>query len=314
MDAPKFGQDKDEALPRHSELEDTQNVSRPGNLCRRASGAVERQAEMEEEDEAIIAYLIDIFGNSYTEPVPNASSTAQKVPMPEKLREEIIKMMLGESISPDDARRKTTWLKALLKDKAARPCPKHAVENHECVFDSALDSFSLSAGELHMDEMPSECLQRPALHLLQLLPPADGAEQWQKDFYHTLTQADWSHHRCPKTLSGSAATDTLRNKTGMIANDAPILTDEYSGAKRAGETVPQVRDGRVVTAYGIHGIDSDGKEIISPGEWLGIEGSGVWRKMLRERGIIGKISQDPPGPGWELVKKKAPAPTEPPSR
>jgi hypothetical protein len=56
----------------------------------------------------------------------------------------------------------------------------------------------------------------------------------------------------------------------------------------------------------MYGVDENThQQYFSIGEWLVSEGSMMWKKLLRERGVTGKITEEIKNTGWVLVKKAA---------
>lgn len=57
-----------------------------------------------------------------------------------------------------------------------------------------------------------------------------------------------------------------------------------------------------MTSFGTYGIDQDtGQQYFSTGEWCVSEASRMWKRVLRQRGVIGKATEDIPHSGWQLV-------------
>jgi len=66
------------------------------------------------------------------------------------------------------------------------------------------------------------------------------------------------------------------------------------------------RDKVPMTSFGMYGVDENThQQYFSIGEWLVSEGSMMWKKLLRERGVTGNITEEIKNTGWVLVKKAA---------
>ncbi|KAF8536983.1 hypothetical protein BDD12DRAFT_888656 [Trichophaea hybrida] len=63
-----------------------------------------------------------------------------------------------------------------------------------------------------------------------------------------------------------------------------------------------------MSSFGMYGIDEKThQQYFSPGEWLISEAGKKWKKMLRERGVTGKITEEINKTGWVLVKRATPS-------
>ena len=57
-----------------------------------------------------------------------------------------------------------------------------------------------------------------------------------------------------------------------------------------------------MTSFGTYGIDPvTGQQYFSTGEWCVSEASRMWKRILRQRGVTGKATEDIPYSGWLLV-------------
>ena len=57
-----------------------------------------------------------------------------------------------------------------------------------------------------------------------------------------------------------------------------------------------------MTSFGTYGIDQvTGQQYFSTGEWCVSEASRMWKRILRQRGVTGKATEDIPHSGWQLV-------------